>query len=238
MNQSMRRRGASAVTALASALLLLASGCGSGDEQANVEQGKRLFTGEGRCGSCHALARAGTNGQVGPSLDAAFRQARADGLTKSTFEGVVYDQIDNPRKSSAMPADLVTGQDARDVAAYVAQAAARPGEDEGRAGQLRGQDPAAARGRDLFLAKGCGGCHILSDAKTGASVGPQLNDLRSTATIKGDSSLRAYIRQGILDPNARVLKGFPAGKMPSDYRERLTDEEVDTLVDYLLRVNK
>jgi mono/diheme cytochrome c family protein len=34
--------------------------------------------------------------------------------------GVVRQQIENVRRGSAMPADLVTGQDARDVAAYVA----------------------------------------------------------------------------------------------------------------------
>ena len=35
-----------------------------------------------------------------------------------------------------MPANLVTGQDAKDVAAYVAQAAAAPGEDGGRLAQV------------------------------------------------------------------------------------------------------
>lgn len=219
----------------AAALVLLASGCGS--EETNVEHGKRLFTGEGRCGQCHVLERAGTGGTIGPSLDAAFGQARADGLGGKTLENVVYDQILHPRKSSAMPAALVTGQDARDVAAYVAQAARRPGPDEGGAGELAGSDPTAREGRELFLSKGCGGCHILSDAKTGASVGPTLNSLRVAARIKGGSA-RKYIEQAILDPNKDIVGGFRPGVMPSDYRDRLTREELDKLVDYLLRVTR
>ena len=219
----------------AAALVLLASGWGS--EEADLENGKRLFTGEGQCGKCHVLERAGTGGTTGPSLDAAFGQSRADGLGEKTLEQVVYDQILNPRNSSVMPADLVTGQDARDVAAYVAQAARRPGQDEGGVGELAGSDPMAREGRDLFLSKGCGGCHILSDAKTGASEGPTLNSLRVAARIKGGSA-RKYIEEAILDPDKDIVGGFRPGVMPSDYRDRLTGEELDKLVDYLLRVTR
>ena len=81
---------------------------------------------------------------VGPDLDAAFAQARADGLGESTFRGVVEQQILHPninqqvdpkdRKTRLplMPAKLFEGDDARDVAAYVAQAVAKEGDDPGR----------------------------------------------------------------------------------------------------------
>jgi mono/diheme cytochrome c family protein len=219
----------------AAALVILASGCGG--EEPDLEHGKRLFTGEGRCGNCHVLQRAGTKATIGPSLDAALGQARADGLDAKTLEGVVYDQILNPRNASAMPADLVTGKDARDVAAYVAEAARRPGEDEGGVGELAGSDPTAEEGRALFLSKGCGGCHILSDAKTGASEGPTLNDLRSAARVKGGLR-REYIERAILDPNKEIVGGFRPNLMPSNYEDKLTDKELDTLVDYLIRVTR
>ncbi len=222
------------MAAVAAALTSFGAGCGSGGEP-DLVNGKRLFTGEGRCGSCHVLSRAGTKGSVGPSLDAGFSQARSDGLGTKTVEQVVYDQILNPRQNSAMPADLVTGQDARDVAAYVAQAAGGTGPDEGGAAELGPADATAAQGRALFLDKGCGGCHILSDAKTGASVGPQLNDVRNAGTLQGEA-LRKYLRQAILDPDARMVPGFPARVMPSDYREKLTDSELNTLIAYLIRV--
>jgi mono/diheme cytochrome c family protein len=110
--------------------VLVFAACGR-DEPADLVNGKELFIGEGTCGSCHALARAGTSGTQGPDLDKAFAQARADGMNEDTVQGVVHRQIEFPRRNSIMPADLVTGDDARDVAAYVAEVAGIPGEDTG-----------------------------------------------------------------------------------------------------------
>lgn len=115
--------------AAALAALSLAA-CGREDSP-DLVNGKELFIGEGTCGSCHALARAGTNGTQGPDLDEAFAQARRDGMNEDTVEGVVLRQIAHPRRNSIMPADLVTGDDAEDVAAYVAEVAGIPGEDTG-----------------------------------------------------------------------------------------------------------
>ena len=119
----------------AAALALVAmAGCGGQPAEgtdADLLNGKELFVGEGTCGSCHALARAGTRGTQGPNLDDAFANAREEGMGESVIEGVVHEQIKYPRRASIMKPDLVTGQDARDVAAYVAFAAAKPGEDTG-----------------------------------------------------------------------------------------------------------
>ena len=119
----------SLVLVCAAALLALAA-CGREGEP-DLVNGKELFIGEGTCGSCHALARAGTQGTQGPDLDQAFAQARRDGMNAETVEGVVIRQIAHPRRNSIMPADLVTGDDARDVAAYVGEVAGQPGEDTG-----------------------------------------------------------------------------------------------------------
>ena len=127
---SLRRRS----TALAAALLgaAFAAGCAGGREEApDLVNGKKLFAGGGQCGSCHILARAGTKGTQGPNLDEAFEQARRDGFGEQTIAGIVEEQIANVRRNSTMPANLVRGKDARDVAAYVAAVAAQPGEDQG-----------------------------------------------------------------------------------------------------------
>src|SRR3954464_2732369 len=109
------------------ALVAVASGCGgAGTEHADLVNGKKLLVGAGTCGSCHTLQRAGTKGTQGPNLDDAFANARQNGLGDSVIEGVVHDQIKNPRRGSIMPKDLVTGDDARDVAAYVGRVAGRP----------------------------------------------------------------------------------------------------------------
>jgi hypothetical protein len=96
---------------LAIALLVaaFAAGCGREDPP-DLVNGKKLFAGKGTCGSCHELARAGTKGQQGPSLDQAFAISRQNGLGKKTVEGVVLRQIEMPRRGSTMPANLVEGR--------------------------------------------------------------------------------------------------------------------------------
>ena len=128
--RSTALRSLSAV-ALAAALAAAAQGCGptvaGGD--ANLANGKKLFV--TKCGACHVLGRAGSKGVTGPNLDAVYQQALRDGFPRSTYEGVIHRQILYPNRMGAMPANLVTGQDARDVASYVAWAANKPGKDTG-----------------------------------------------------------------------------------------------------------
>jgi uncharacterized cupredoxin-like copper-binding protein len=146
MREGTRRRP---WRALALAGLVVASGglggCELTDSGTNVVNGKELFV--QRCGSCHVLNRAGTTGVVGPNLDEAFQRARQDGFGQSTFEGVVKAQIAEPNRRPSydpesgdeipvMPADIVTGEDAEDVAAYVASAVAQRGEDTGQLAQV------------------------------------------------------------------------------------------------------
>jgi mono/diheme cytochrome c family protein len=137
------RRGAipvrwPATIALAGAMLL-AAGCGGTDpgqivETANLSNGKQLFTQQ--CGACHTLARAGTTGSTGPNLDAAFRQSRVDGFSTATVAGIVHEQILYPARTGGMPAKIVKGDNAKDVAAYVGRVAGIPGKDQGRLAQL------------------------------------------------------------------------------------------------------
>jgi len=119
-------RTAAAVLAVPVALALAA--CGDEGEP-DVVNGKTLFV--QKCGSCHVLKRANTQGVQGPSLDEAFDAARRDGMSNETVEGVTRQQIANVRRNSIMPPNLVVGDDARDVAAYVGEAAGMPGEDKG-----------------------------------------------------------------------------------------------------------
>ena len=117
---------------LGGATVLTAAGCG-GEDPPDLARGKELFT--QRCGACHILQNANTKGVQGPNLDLAFKQSIADGLGRSTIAAVVRNQIDLPM-GNQMPADLYEGQDARDVAEYVASAvnkAAAPGTGDGGA---------------------------------------------------------------------------------------------------------
>lgn len=122
-------------------------------QNADLIAGKKAFA--GKCGSCHVLGRAGTKGIQGPNLDEAFRQSLKDGFGRDTIHGVVFDQIrhpaDVPKSSpSYMPAKLVTGKAAFDVASYVASVVSRSGKDEGK---LATAVPAAGAGKPV-AAKG------------------------------------------------------------------------------------
>jgi mono/diheme cytochrome c family protein len=212
----------------AAAVALPLAACGR--DEPDLTNGKAQFVQQ--CGSCHALSRAGTQGQTGPDLDAAFQAALRAGEDRETVQGVVRDQISNVLKNSAMPANLVEGDDARDVAAYVAYAVDKPGEDEGALAQagLEG----ATSGDQIFVAAGCGSCHALAKAGTNGNIGPSLEDLASAAAQREPgTSAEDYVRQSILDPDAFTVEGFQAGVMPS-YQGRLNDRQVQALVDYLL----
>jgi plastocyanin len=111
------------------ALLALAGCSAKSGENADLVTGKQLFV--KKCGSCHVLARAGTKGTIGPNLDEAFQQPVKERFGASAIQGMVRQQIQLARQGGVMPANLVTGQRARDVAAYVAQVVAQPGKDVG-----------------------------------------------------------------------------------------------------------
>ena len=117
-------------------IALFAAACGGSDNEqtADLVNGKQQFV--EKCGACHTMARAETTGTSGPNLDEAFRQGLADGFGRDGIEGAVQAQIDNPARldpdnPAYMPPDLVKGDAARDVSAYVAESVARPGEDTG-----------------------------------------------------------------------------------------------------------
>jgi cbb3-type cytochrome c oxidase subunit III len=157
-------RAVAAVFTLAAALLT--AGCGTGGIVKGGDQtkGKQLF--QAKCGGCHTLKAAGTNGTVGPNLDDAFASDRKQGYEEVTIQQVVRQQIQ--LAGGKMPANLVKGADADDVSAFVAASAGVPGQ---------GGGANATSGKDIFTAN-CGSCHTLANAGTSGTVGPNLDDLK------------------------------------------------------------
>jgi len=230
-----RLLGVAACAVLAAGL----SACENDNVAGNADliAGKKAFA--EKCGSCHVLGRAGTTGAIGPDLDEAFRRALAEGFGRSTIHGVVASQIKHPAEvptdsPAYMPPDLVKGRLVGDVAAYVAMAAARPGEDTGKLATAGGRPavPAdAPLGQKLFVAgkdaaQACGTCHAFGAAKTQATTGPNLD-----AALKGMSA--DELLEAIVDPSAKLAPGA-SDVMPKNYGEALTDKELQELVDYLL----
>ncbi len=220
LSRHLSRRVRPTLLAISAAVALGVAGCDV-TEDADLERGRALF--QQQCSTCHALAEAGAAAEVGPNLDASFAQARADGMDSDTVEGVVQQQIEVPRVIEEgvpnytdvyMPPDLVTGQDAEDVAAYVASVAGVPG-----------AAPPQLDPPDLF-AQSCGSCHAFSAAGTSATVGPDLDEALAGKDPK-------YIEQQIVDPNSEITPGYQEGIMPANFETSLTPEDLKGLVDYL-----
>src|SRR5919204_4112023 len=127
---STRLRAALAALAVTGAMAGV-SACSTSDEGSNADliKGKQLFV--SKCGACHVLSRAQTKGTTGPNLDQAFQQALKDGMKRSGIRGAVHGWILHPNQNGVMPAKLVTGDDAYDVAAYVSRSVAAGGKDAG-----------------------------------------------------------------------------------------------------------
>jgi mono/diheme cytochrome c family protein len=147
-NRSLGAFGAAAVLAVAF------SGCQVKDSPGNAVAGKQLFV--AKCGSCHTLRRAGplAAGKIGPNLDAAFARDRVDGFHGDTIRGLVREWILHPNRLGVMPAKIVTGNDAKDVATYVALVAGEPGKDTGdlaNAVQTGGGKPAVEKNGTLEI---------------------------------------------------------------------------------------
>jgi mono/diheme cytochrome c family protein len=183
------------------AAALLVAGCGTGGvasagQPPDLQNGQQLFSQS--CGVCHALSAAGTTATVGPNLDNAFAGDVAEHYPQSAIENVVLDQIRlgsgqvatyttskdfikhclNPAQaatcySTPMPADIVTGQDAIDVAAYVASVAGTSGYTTPVNFASFGTD-----GEKIFKGAGCADCHTLKAAGATGTKGPNLDQLK------------------------------------------------------------
>ncbi len=77
------------------------------------------------CSTCHTLHSANAVGKVGPNLDVLVGGLGADAAALKIKSAFVLDAIKNGRARGAgqMPAQLVVGQQAKDVASYVAAVA-------------------------------------------------------------------------------------------------------------------
>jgi cbb3-type cytochrome c oxidase subunit III len=197
---------------VAAALALALAGCGTGGMAANgnTANGKQLF--QQKCGYCHALADAGSNGATGPSLDAAFGAMRQQGarddqrFDESTIRNVVLDQI--RFAIPPMPANLVKGQDADDVATYVASVAGRQGP------TVAAPAPTKSTKGDAIFKSNCSTCHTLAAANAKGTVGPNLDQLKPPLNV---------VRN-------QVVNG--GGAMPA-FKGRLSDQQIQAVSKYV-----
>jgi mono/diheme cytochrome c family protein len=90
------------------------------DVPANLQGGKDLFV--TNCGACHTLAKAGTDGVIGPNLDELLAPPSATAPAPNTIKPRVLSAINNG-VAGRMPKGVVSGQQADEVATFVSQVA-------------------------------------------------------------------------------------------------------------------
>lgn len=78
----------------------------------------------------------------------------------------------------------------------------------------------------LFRAGGCVGCHKVG--AEGGPVGPDLSRIGARLSA-------AKIREGILDPDAELARGYEAmkGVMPKTFGDQFTAAQLESLVRFL-----
>jgi mono/diheme cytochrome c family protein len=194
-------------------------------------RGKLLFTTPTAsgysCSTCHTLADAHASGTVGPNLDEAFASDKQQGFSEQTMRDIVRGQIAYPE--APMPANLYRGQDAKDIAVYVATCTGNPScgvqaetspqssSQASSGSKLAPQGAPKPNGKQIFTSAGCSGCHTLKDAGATGNVGPNLDQLKPPFAIV----------------KHQVING--GGAMPA-FKGQLSSAEIDAVAKYVSSV--
>jgi mono/diheme cytochrome c family protein len=95
-----------------------------------------------------------------------------------------------------------------------------------------GEGGAASRGKELFT-NGCGSCHVLADAGTQGTIGPNLDDgfRQAREDGLGEDTIRSVVRGQIAYPVEEPVTGAPG--MPADI---YTGEDADAVAAYVAAV--
>ena len=95
--------------------------------------------------------------------------------------------------------------------------------------------PEAERGRTLYLQKACAGCHTVDGSKL---IGPTWKGLYGQEVELDDGTKVVaddeYLRESMLQPSAKTVKGFQPGLMETVIKPNsLSEAQVDALIAYI-----
>lgn len=171
---------------LLGAVALVLAGCNgatTSKQGADLTAGKKLFS--QKCGACHTMKAANTNGQIGPNLDHAFGYANGDGFDDSTFFEITLHQMEianlpMPQFDNKGTDTYLPEEDRVAIAAFVAECAT----------VAKSSDPACAPGESsnstdgkTIFTQNCSSCHTLQAAGSTGTVGPNLDQAKPTLEL-------------------------------------------------------
>jgi cytochrome c oxidase subunit 2 len=92
----------------------------------------------------------------------------------------------------------------------------------------------SAAGLSVFNQNGCSSCHTLTAANAAGTIGPNLDKLVAYAG-QAHQPLEGFVHRSIVDPNAYIQPGYPKDVMPKNFGHLLTNEQLDSLVTFLVQ---
>jgi cytochrome c oxidase subunit 2 len=91
----------------------------------------------------------------------------------------------------------------------------------------------AQRGEKLYVSKTCVACHSTDGA---VRVGPTWKGIWGATHEMDDGSKvvvdENYVRESILEPNAKIVKGYQKGQMPS-FQGQVSDIEISAIIEFM-----
>ena len=239
----MGRQRITTIAAVAGALLASALLSACGTDKIQVAQSDPLHSGavlfQQRCSGCHSLTSAGANGSAANVRKSMRTNGPNFNVRKESYQRVIYAIQNGGFSGAIMPGNIVTGADAKLVATFLAKYSGvdahtppspnpMPAVAAGAAKSAAPKTDLVALGRQVYAQNGCGACHMLKDANSVGKVGPTLQGVGADPA--------AMIKTSIINPNAVVVKPYPAGVMPQTFGKILTAQQIDALVAYLQSV--
>ncbi len=92
----------------------------------------------------------------------------------------------------------------------------------------------AQKGQKLYNDKGCVACHSVDGS---VKVGPSWKSVFGVKDHEMDGGTKVvvdenYLREAILQPNAKIVKGFPKGVMPT-FQGQLSEDQINALLEFI-----
>ena len=98
-------------------------------------------------------------------------------------------------------------------------------------------DAQIIRGEALTRSASPTACVTCHSADGTTKVGPTWRGIYGTEVTLADGTTVTvddeFIRESIIDPNAKVVDGFPPSIMPRNYRDTLSDEDIEAITAYI-----
>ena len=93
---------------------------------------------------------------------------------------------------------------------------------------------AVKRGKQTVWQMGCTACHSTDGSKLigttwlGLCGSQKIMESGLTLTVNDE-----YLYQSIVEPSAHIVAGYPVGVMPANFNERLVEDQIYDIIDYI-----